>query len=97
MGSFLVKILSGLLILGLHKNMIQAKFSLEKAQVEFLEQFKACGFKDKSEVVRVAIEHLYQKLEQQSLLASAELYAQLYEEEEEIKKLVEDGLAEWPE
>ncbi len=77
--------------------MIQSKFSLEPAQVAFLEQHQTYGFKDKSEVVRFALQSLQQSLEQKHLYESAELYAQLYEEDPEIKNLAEAALAEWPE
>jgi Arc/MetJ-type ribon-helix-helix transcriptional regulator len=77
--------------------MIQSKFSLEPAQVAFLEQHKNYGFKDKSEVVRFALKSLQQSLEQKHLQESADLYAQLYEEDPEIKDLAETALAEWPE
>uniref|UniRef100_B8HY83 CopG family transcriptional regulator n=1 Tax=Cyanothece sp. (strain PCC 7425 / ATCC 29141) TaxID=395961 RepID=B8HY83_CYAP4 len=77
--------------------MIQSKFSLEASHVAFLEQHHAYGFKDKSEVVRFALQSLQQTLEQNHLKESAELYAQLYEEDPEIKDLTETALAEWPE
>lgn len=77
--------------------MIQSKFSLEPAQVAFLKQHQTYGFKDKSEVVRFALKSLQQSLEQKHLYESAELYAQLYEEDPEIKDLAEAALAEWPE
>ena len=77
--------------------MIQSKFSLEPAQVAFLEQHQTYGFKDKSEVVRFALQSLQQSLEQKHLYESAEPYAQLYEEDPEIKNLGEAALAEWPE
>jgi Arc/MetJ-type ribon-helix-helix transcriptional regulator len=77
--------------------MIQAKFSLNAAQVAFLEQHKSYGFKDKSEAVRFALQSLQQSLQQKHLEESAELYAQLYEEDPEIKDLAEMALAEWPE
>jgi Arc/MetJ-type ribon-helix-helix transcriptional regulator len=77
--------------------MIQSKFSLEAAQVAFLEQHLTYGFKDKSEAVRFALQSLQQSLEQKRLQESAELYAQLYEEDPEIKDLAETALVEWPE
>ncbi|MBW4620948.1 MAG: hypothetical protein KME17_16520 [Cyanosarcina radialis HA8281-LM2] len=77
--------------------MIQAKFSLEKSHVQFLNQFKLYGFKDKSEIVRIALGRLQRELERQSLEESAALYAQIYEEDAEIKELTESALLEWPE
>ena len=47
--------------------MIQAKFSLEESHIQFLEQCKRYGFKDKSDVVRTALDRLYTELAQQRL------------------------------
>lgn len=77
--------------------MIQVKFTLEQSHIDFLEQFKARGFKDKSSIVRLALERLHQELEQQELKESAELYAQLYEEDQELKQLTDEAIADWPE
>ncbi len=77
--------------------MVQAKFSLDDAQVTFLEQHQAYGFKDKSEVVRIALQSFQQTLEHKRLQESAELYAQLYEEDSAIRELAETALSEWPE
>jgi Arc/MetJ-type ribon-helix-helix transcriptional regulator len=77
--------------------MIQAKFSLEKSHVQFLNQFQLYGFKDKSEIVRIALSRLQRELERQSLQESAALYAQIYEEDAEIKELTESALLGWPE
>jgi hypothetical protein len=40
---------------------------------------------------------LQKSLQQKHLQESAELYAQLYEEDPEIKALADTALAEWPE
>lgn len=76
--------------------MIQTKFSLKENQIEFLKRYKEYGFKDKSAVIRLAIDRLIKELELQELKKSAELYAQLYEEDSETKELTESGLLEWP-
>jgi Arc/MetJ-type ribon-helix-helix transcriptional regulator len=77
--------------------MIQAKFTLEQSHIDFLEQFKDRGFKDKSSIVRMALEKLHQELEQQELVESAELYAQLYAEDVELRQLTDLALGDWPE
>jgi Arc/MetJ-type ribon-helix-helix transcriptional regulator len=77
--------------------MIQSKFSLEPTLVAFLEKHQIYGFKDKSELVRFALQSLQQGLDQKHLQESAELYAQLYEEDSNIKDLAETALAAWPE
>ena len=76
--------------------MIQATFSLEESQLRFLEQCKAFGFKDKSEAVRIALEHLRQEMEQRRLQESAHLYAQVYDEDHELQELAESAVLDWP-
>ncbi|MCP4399058.1 MAG: hypothetical protein GY801_17370 [bacterium] len=69
--------------------MLQAKFSLHENQCEFLNNFRLYGFKDKSSMVCSAIEHLERELELQHLIRSAELYAEVYEEDETLQTLTE--------
>lgn len=76
--------------------MIQAKFSLEEPQLRFLAQCKAYGFKDKSEAVRSALEHLRQELEERRLRESAHLYAQLYDEDRDLRELTASASLDWP-
>jgi Arc/MetJ-type ribon-helix-helix transcriptional regulator len=76
--------------------MAQAKFTLEQSQIDFLEQFKERGFKDKSSLVRLALDRLAQELERQELEQSADLYAQLYAEDEELQQLTAVASADWP-
>ncbi len=77
--------------------MIQAKFSLEKSQIQFLNQCEVYGFKDKSSVIRTALNRLMEELEHQSLKKSANLYAEVYEEDAEIRELTEAAISGWPE
>ena len=76
--------------------MIQEKFSLESTQIEFLKEFKNYGFKDKSEMVRAAILKLKQELELKALTDSAQLYTELYSNDEELQELTALALEEWP-
>jgi len=76
--------------------MIQAKFSLKESQIQFIEQCNRYGFKDKSEVVRTAIDRLYTELTQQHLRESAALYAEVYEEDGETQEWTDAALSEWP-
>lgn len=76
--------------------MIQAKFSLHESHIEFIEQFKRYGFKDKSDVVRTALDRLCSELAQQRLRESAALYAEVYEEDDETKEWTNAALSEWP-
>ncbi|MFQ5652257.1 MAG: hypothetical protein ACE5IY_20195 [bacterium] len=77
--------------------MVQAKFSLDETHIRFLNNYKEYGFKDKSEVIRTALDRLLKKIEQEKLKESAELYAAIYDEDEELQDLADSAIAEWPE
>jgi hypothetical protein len=77
--------------------MQQAKFSLTPPLVDFLGNYRTYGFKDKSTMVRVALQRFREELELQSLKQSANLYAEIYEEDEELQDLTEMAVQEWPE
>lgn len=77
--------------------MIPTELILEESQLEFLNQFQQYGFKDQHEVVRTALTRLKQALQQERLIVSAQLYAELYEEDVEIQALTEAALSEWAE
>ena len=77
--------------------MQQAKFSVEEEQIAFLNSFKTYGFKDKSSLIRTAIDHLKNKLDLENLKKSAELYSEIYSEDENLKDLTETAMTGWPE
>jgi hypothetical protein len=77
--------------------MQQAKFSLTLSLMEFLNNYKFYGFKDKSSMVRTALLRLKEELELQSLKQSANLYAEVYEEDNELQELTELAIEGWPE
>jgi Arc/MetJ-type ribon-helix-helix transcriptional regulator len=77
--------------------MTQAKVTIEEAHLRFLNQHKKYGFKDKSSVIRAALDHLLKELEKEKLKMSADLYAEMYNEDEELGKLTESAISEWPE
>ena len=77
--------------------MIQAKFSIDESQARFLRDHRRYGFKDKSAMLRRAIEVFEKQLERESLSRSADLYAQVYAEEEDLRELSESALQGWPE
>jgi Arc/MetJ-type ribon-helix-helix transcriptional regulator len=77
--------------------MEQAKFSLDPQQIEFLNQHRAYGYRDKSAMVRAALTRLQRLLEEESLRESADLYAELFEEDTELQELTESAMAGWPE
>jgi hypothetical protein len=72
--------------------MIQAKFTLEEAHLRSVNMFREYGFKDKSSVVRAALERLEYELEQENLRQSAALYAEIYENDPELQELTTAAL-----
>jgi hypothetical protein len=77
--------------------MLQAKFSVEEIQAHFLKNFKAYGFKDKSTMLRAAIDHFKKEMELESLRKSADLYSEIYSEDDDLKELTETAVTGWPE
>jgi len=77
--------------------MQQTKFSCKENQVEFLNNYKEYGFKDKSDMVREALNRLKRELESQKLKESADLYAETYMEDSDLKELTESAAQDWPE
>ncbi len=77
--------------------MQQAKFSVREVQVHFLDDFRTYGFKDKSSMLRKAIDNFKNMLELESLRKSADLYSDLYSENDNLKELTETAITGWPE
>ncbi len=77
--------------------MRQLKFSLNKDHVEFLQNYSLFGFKDKSSMVRAGINLLKKEINKNELKKSAELYAEVYEEDKELQMLTETAISDWPE
>ncbi len=77
--------------------MLQAKFSIGDEHVHFLNSFREYGFKDKSSMLRKALETFKKELELEKLRKSADLYSEVYAEDSELKELTESALEGWPE
>lgn len=77
--------------------MLQAKFSIKEPQARFLSKYKEYGFKDKSTMLRIAIDHYRKTIEIEQLKQSANVYAEIYAEDEELKSLTDTALDGWPE
>jgi len=77
--------------------MLQAKFSIEETQTRFLNNYKAYGFKDKSCMLRAAIDHFKKEMELKRLIESADLYSEVYSEDDELRELTETAVTGWPE
>jgi len=76
--------------------MIQAKFSVEEVQANFLSNFKSYGYKDKSSMLRAAIEHFKKEMELESLKKSADLYSEIYNDDDDLNNLTEAAINGWP-
>lgn len=76
--------------------MAQAKFTIDQSHIDFLEQFRDLGFKDKSQIVRLALDRLARELEMQELIQSADSYAELYRDDKELQQLTDVASMSWP-
>lgn len=77
--------------------MIQARFSIKETQARFLSNYKEYGFKDKSSMLRSAVDHFKKEMELESLRKSADLYSKIYSDDNDLKKLTETAVTGWPE
>ena len=77
--------------------MKQAKFSVQETQAEFLSRFREYGFKDKSAMLRSAVNHFKKELEREELQKSADLYSEVYSGDDSLKALTDTAVDGWPE
>jgi metal-responsive CopG/Arc/MetJ family transcriptional regulator len=77
--------------------MIQAKVSISDDQYMFVNKFKSFGFKNKSSMFRKALELLIAEYKKNQLAKSAQLYAEIYSTDSELKELTESAINDWPE
>lgn len=77
--------------------MQQVKVSVSETQIDFLNNHNSYGFKDKSSLVRKAIDNYRKELEIQKLRKSADLYAEIYNKDHELQELTNSAISEWPE
>ena len=76
--------------------MIQAKFSVGESQAHFLRDHKKYGFKDKSSMLRAAIDCYRREMELERLKLSAVTYSAIYLKDNNLKDLTETALNGWP-
>ena len=77
--------------------MLQSKFSVEETQARFLRDYKTYGFKDKSSMLRAAIDTFKKTIEVERLKQSAILFSEIYSKDDDLKELAENAITEWPE
>lgn len=76
--------------------MQQAKISFSENHIELLNKYHKYGFKDKSSLVRSAIEEFIKTAEKKKLIESADLYAEIYNEDLELRDLTNSAIENWP-
>jgi Arc/MetJ-type ribon-helix-helix transcriptional regulator len=76
--------------------MTQAQFNLEESEIQFLNRYQEYGFRDRDELIRAALKKLRKDLENQNLEESADLYAEIYEQDRELQELTESALLDLP-
>jgi Arc/MetJ-type ribon-helix-helix transcriptional regulator len=76
--------------------MTQAQFNLEESEIQFLNRYQEYGFRDRDELIRAALKKLRKDLETRNLEESADLYAELYEQDRELQELTESALLDLP-
>jgi len=77
--------------------MQQAKISLTDEQAEFVSQYARLGYRDKSSLVREALDRMRKALIKDRLRESAGLYAEVYAGDEDLRRLTGQALEGWPE
>ncbi|NMB81140.1 MAG: hypothetical protein GYA14_04930 [Ignavibacteria bacterium] len=76
--------------------MEQLKVSLKKEHLDFIRHHAKFGFKDKSSLIRKAVEILQEKIETESLKSSAKILSEIYTKDVEVKEWVNDSDKSWP-
>ncbi|MEW6507902.1 MAG: hypothetical protein AB1432_09180 [Bacteroidota bacterium] len=76
--------------------MEQIKISIKKEHHEFISHYSKYGFKDKSELVRKAIDKLKEEIELEKLKSSAQILNSIYSKEKSNKEWIDDSIKEWP-
>lgn len=72
--------------------MVEQSIQLEASLAQFLENYEQWGYDSKNALAVAALDRLRrQLLRQQELMASAELYAEVYEDDEELQELTESA------
>ncbi len=67
--------------------MKQVKIRLSDEQVEFVNQYALLGYRDKSSLVREALDQLRREWMRRRLRESADLYAEEYARDQDLRRL----------
>lgn len=77
--------------------MQQTKISFNNDHINFLNKYQELGFKDKSSLVRSAMDEFMKLIEKRKLVNSARLYSEIYRGDEEMRDLTDSAIQDWPE
>jgi len=75
--------------------MRQAKFTINEAHDKFVSRYNELGLKDKSAVVREALNCYMERFEEEQMRRGVELYAEIYKQDEELQELTRDSMENW--
>ena len=71
--------------------MPQIKIVLDEEELKFVEAHSKYGFKSKTALVNEAVSLFRKKLKNEEIARSAEIYAEIYAEDTELKELTDDA------
>ena len=77
--------------------MIQRKISINESQNLFLSDYEKFGFKNMSALFRAALDLFIKEIKLNQLKKSAELYSEIYSEDNELRELTNSAIKGWPE
>lgn len=76
---------------------LDLKLTLQESYFKFLNHYKHYGFESQAAMIQSALEKLKQELEEKELEKSAQLYAEIYQEDQNLQELTEAACADFPE
>jgi hypothetical protein len=76
--------------------MVQVKCSIDESTADFLNRHKQYGFKDRSAMVKHAIEFFRHQVEIEDLTQSADIYSEVYGRDQELQEITQSAIFGWP-
>jgi hypothetical protein len=74
----------------------EQKIKIDENQIKFIKNYKNYGFRSEDELVNYAIEFFKNNFDvQKELEISADLYAQLYQNDAESREWIDSSLNDW--
>ncbi|MGB5592679.1 MAG: hypothetical protein WBM62_01420 [Crocosphaera sp.] len=74
---------------------LELNFKLNESQADFLSHYQDYGFDSQSAMIQSALEKLKEEIEDKKLEESAKLYAEIYQEDQELQELTEAACADF--